>query len=179
MWFIFETGLNIQGVPKTLQFLLHPGDITNYNDSIWYINYIDPHGKLGAAATHRGTHPTPAPGQACLKNPNIMPIQTHPNKITIFVFFGFIVFFLFCIFGKAKKWVRGCAPKAHSRSTVYHGWSDGQGWFVSLTIRCPPVSVGFWAWDTSSWVGCATCASIGDLLQSAALELGINFNQLL
>ena len=102
-WFIFEIGLNIQGVPKTLQFLLHPGDITNYNDSIWYINYIDPHGKLGAAATHRGTHPTPAPGQACLKNPNIMPIQTHPNKITIFVFFGFIVFFSVLYFWEGEK----------------------------------------------------------------------------
>ena len=61
-----------------------------------YIYYIDPHRKLGAAATHRGTLPTPAPGQECLKKPNIMPaIQTHPNKITIFVFFSFIIF-LFC-----------------------------------------------------------------------------------
>ena len=32
-----------------------------------------------------------------------MPIQTHPNKITIFVFFGFIVFFLFCIFWEGEK----------------------------------------------------------------------------
>ena len=68
------------------------------------IDYIDPHGKLGAAATHRGTHPTPAPGQACLKvQTSCQPFKPIPMKSRFLYFIWFYCFFFVLYFWEGEK----------------------------------------------------------------------------